>query len=143
MTDINHKFAIKAPIERVFWGFTSPQGLNIWWPKNSSGAPILDTEYVLDFGPGYIWKAKVTRIVENEEFELTMTFADKDWLDTKVGCRLEHAEGWRQIHFYHAEWPENNNHYYTSNYCWAMYLRVLKRNLEFGEEVPYEKRLEV
>jgi Activator of Hsp90 ATPase homolog 1-like protein len=30
-----------------------------------------------------------------------------------------------------------------SSYCWAMYLRILKRYVEFGEEVPYEKRLQV
>jgi hypothetical protein len=30
-----------------------------------------------------------------------------------------------------------------STYCWAMYLRILKRWLEFGEQVPYEKRLSV
>jgi hypothetical protein len=26
---------------------------------------------------------------------------------------------------------------------WAMYLRVLKRHLEHGESVPYERRLDV
>jgi len=27
------------------------------------------------------------------------------------------------------------------SYCWAMYLRVMKRNLEFGEVVPHDDRL--
>jgi hypothetical protein len=34
-------------------------------------------------------------------------------------------------------------HYRTSSFCWAMYLRLLKRYVEHGEVVPYEKRLDV
>jgi uncharacterized protein YndB with AHSA1/START domain len=30
----------------------------------------------------------------------------------------------------------------VSCYCWAMYLRVLRRYLEHGERVPYEGRLD-
>jgi hypothetical protein len=30
-----------------------------------------------------------------------------------------------------------------SSYCWAMYLRILRRYLEHGETVPYERRLDV
>ena len=36
-----------------------------------------------------------------------------------------------------------NDHYKISSYCWAMYLRILKRYVESGEEVPYENRLNV
>ena len=34
-------------------------------------------------------------------------------------------------------------HFRISSYCWAMYLRVLKRGVEFGEAVPYKDRLNV
>jgi hypothetical protein len=30
-----------------------------------------------------------------------------------------------------------------SSYCWAMYLRLLRRNVEAGEVVPYAQRLDV
>jgi hypothetical protein len=29
-----------------------------------------------------------------------------------------------------------------SCHCWALYLRLLRRHLEFGESVPYDRRLE-
>jgi hypothetical protein len=32
--------------------------------------------------------------------------------------------------------------YRISSNCWAMYLRILRRSLEHGESVPYEKRLD-
>ena len=35
-----------------------------------------------------------------------------------------------------------NAHYRTSAFCWAMYLRLLKKYVETGEVVPYERRLE-
>jgi hypothetical protein len=42
-----------------------------------------------------------------------------------------------------AQPPEPNHHFRTSSYCWAMYLRLLKQNLEAGLFVVYEKRLDV
>ena len=39
-------------------------------------------------------------------------------------------------------WPSANEHCRISSYCWAMYLRILRRFLEHGEVVPYEARLE-
>jgi hypothetical protein len=48
-----------------------------------------------------------------------------------------------QVRFHHLGWPEANEHYRISCFCWAMYLRIMKRNLEYGETVPYERRLAV
>lgn len=47
------------------------------------------------------------------------------------------------VHFSHRGWRDANTHYRVSNCCWAMYLRILRRNIEHGETVPYEKRLDV
>jgi hypothetical protein len=52
-------------------------------------------------------------------------------------------QGKTAVNFYHTGWPQKNEHYKISSYCWAMYLRILKRHLEYGESVPYEKRLQV
>jgi len=48
-----------------------------------------------------------------------------------------------QVHFHHTGWPDADDHYRVSCYCWAMYLRLLKRYLEHDEVVPYEDRLDV
>jgi len=42
----------------------------------------------------------------------------------------------------HLGWRDQTSTGRFSCYCWAMYLRILRRNLEFGEFVPYEKRLD-
>jgi hypothetical protein len=60
-----------------------------------------------------------------------------------VGFLLQEKDGLTQVSFHHTGWPENNEHYRISCYCWAMYLRLLKRYVEYGEVVPYEDRLEV
>jgi hypothetical protein len=60
-----------------------------------------------------------------------------------VGFQLASAAGATQVRFHHLGWPKLNEHYRVSCYCWAMCLRVLKRNLEHGEFVPYKQRLEV
>jgi hypothetical protein len=85
----------------------------------------------------------VTKCVADREFELDMTRASPDWLGTKVGFRLTPSEDGTAVQFYHSGWRQANEHMRTSSFCWAMYLRILKRFLEHGEIVPYERRLHV
>lgn len=142
MPDILHDFPIKVAPSRVFHAVSAPAGLDEWWTVKSVGEPRLGAEYELWFGPRYDWRAKVTRCVPGTEFELELTRADKEWLGTRVGFRLQGSGGATQVRFYHKGWPDETEHYRISCYCWAMYLRVLRRHLEHGERVPYEHRLD-
>ena len=72
-----------------------------------------------------------------------MQNSDKDWEGSKVGFRLTANNKTTDVQFYHTGWNEDNEHLRISNFCWAMYLRILKRYLEFGEFVPYSNRLQV
>ncbi|HMY76632.1 MAG TPA: SRPBCC domain-containing protein, partial [Blastocatellia bacterium] len=72
-----------------------------------------------------------------------ITVAMDDWMNARVGFRLEERDGATQVRFHHTGWPEASEHYRISSFCWAMYLRLLKRYVEFGEVVPYDQRLDV
>ena len=143
MAKILHDFPVNVPPARVFEAFATPNGLDAWWTLHSKGEPKLGGEYQLDFGPGFEWRARVTRSVPGKEFELELTRALEDWVGSRVGVTLEPVATGTQVCFYHQGWAEASEHFRTSSYCWAMYLRVMKRNLEFGEVVPYEERLNV
>ncbi len=143
MPDILHELPIKAPIDRVFHAVSTPAGLDTWWTKHSAGVPEEGAAYELSFGPEYQWRATVTRCIPNVEFELQLVHADTDWLDTRVGIRLESRAGATWLQFHHTGWPSLNEHHRVSCTCWAMYLRILRRSLENGEAVPYEDRLDV
>jgi uncharacterized protein YndB with AHSA1/START domain len=143
MADIFHDFPIRAPTADVFRAISTPEGLDHWWTDRSAGTPVSGTTFELGFGPGYDWRARVLECDPNRRFELEMTQADQDWAGTRIGFDLEPTGEMTQVRFRHTGWPELNEHHRISCYCWAMYLRVLKRYLEFGEEVPYEKRLDV
>jgi uncharacterized protein YndB with AHSA1/START domain len=143
MPDIFHDFPIKAPPERVFEAVSTPHGLDCWWTKSSAGEAAEGAEFELWFGPKYDWRAKVTVCVRNSTFELEMVRADGDWTGTRVGFRLEDRDSTTNVHFYHTGWPSQNEHWRISCYCWAMYLRILRRYLEHSELVPYEKRLDI
>ncbi len=140
---ILHDFPIAVPPARVFEGIATPAGLDQWWTARSSGSPQVGSEYQLNFGPRFDWRAVVRKSRPGETFELEMTRAMKDWHGTRVGFELSATETGTQVRFYHAGWSEASEHYRISCYCWAMYLRILRRHLEFGETVPYEKRLDV
>ncbi len=143
MADIFHTFPVTASPEKVFASICTTEGLDRWWTKSSAGVAAPGSTYSLDFGPGYTWKALVTKYAEGKEFELQLKDADNDWLNTRVGFILNYRNPVTKVHFYHTGWPENNEHFKISSFCWAMYLRILKRYIENGEQVAYEQRLHV
>lgn len=143
MPDIVHDFPIQAPRLQVFRAVSTPSGLDSWWTKRASGEAKEGAEFELWFGPEYDWRAVVSRYLPDKEFELKLTSADEDWQGTRVGFLLEEKDDVTQVRFYHRGWPEENDHYRGSCYCWAMYLRLLKRYVETGELVQYDKRLDV
>jgi uncharacterized protein YndB with AHSA1/START domain len=143
MADILHDFPVFAPAARVFETVSTPAGLDRWWTITSSGAPEVGAEYALDFGPEYQWRARVSACEPNRLFELQLTRAMDDWLGTRVRFDLTETNGATQVRFAHLGWPDSTEHYRVSSFCWAMYLRLMKRNVEQGEVVPYEQRLDV
>jgi uncharacterized protein YndB with AHSA1/START domain len=142
MPEISHDFQINAPARRVFQVISSPEGLDQWWTKRSSGNAAEGMEYQLWFGPEYDWRAVVSRCVPDKEFELKLVKAHEDWMGSRVRFQLKENNGKTTLCFQHKGWPEENDHYRVSCFCWAMYLRLLKRYVERGERVPYEERLE-
>ncbi len=115
MGDIVHEFTIKAPMERVFEMVATPSGLNRWWTKSSSGEAKMNAEFRLDFGPGYEWRARVTRCVPGESLEIQMTDAHEDWAGTRVGFALAaEKNGVTRVRFHHTGWPEANDHWRVS-----------------------------
>jgi len=140
MQTILHDLTIKAPVSKVFEGVSAPALLDEWWTKRSTGVPRVGERYQLWFTPEYIWQATVTRLDPGSSFELTMGDSDADWQGTRVGFAVEeHASG-AGLRFSHGGWREANEHFRVSSYCWAVYLRVLKRYLEAGIRIPYEER---
>ena len=140
MADIFHDFQINAPSEKVFQAISTPAGLDAWWTEHSSGVPEPGSEYELWFGPECAWRAVVSQCVVDRMFEFQITSSDADWMGTRVGFSLDGSDGTTNLRFHHTGWHETHAHYRISSFCWAMYLRLLKRYIELGEVVPYEKR---
>jgi uncharacterized protein YndB with AHSA1/START domain len=143
MADIYHVFPINAFPKQVFDAISTANGLDSWWTKTCEGTPLPGAEYKLGFGPEYDWRAVVSNCIRDSEFELTFNKADADWQDSRINFRLTADGGKTSVTFQHVGWPAENEHYKISCFCWAMYLRLLKRYVETGETVPYEIRLEV
>jgi uncharacterized protein YndB with AHSA1/START domain len=144
MAEIIHEFSVKVEPECVFEAFSTPTGLDKWWTKTSAGEARQGGSFRLYFGPGFDWQARVTRYQPPSAFELEITQAHADWMATRVGCDLSpEGEIATRVRFHHTGWPKENEHWRVSCFCWAMYLRILRRNLEYGEFIEYEKRLDV
>lgn len=143
MADINHIFSINESQKRVFEVIGSAEGLAAWWTLTAVGMPGPGEIYDLNFGPGCLWQAEVTEYKPHSRFEWTFLDADPDWMNTRVGFHLDGTDERTEVRFYHGGWHQENDHFRTSCYCWAMYLRILKRYIEFNEFVAYDERLTV
>ena len=143
MPDIRLEFPVAAPASEVFRAISTPTGLNAWWTLEAEGTAERDGRYRLGFGPGYDWTGVVTKYEAGRILEWRIQDAMPDWEGTLVGFDLEETEGRTRVRFHHTGWPEANAHRESSCYCWAMYLRIMKRWIELDEEVPYGDRLNV
>ena len=131
---------IQAPPSLVFEEISTPEGLNRWWTKNCQGRAELGSIYNLDFGT-VVWQCQVTDLLKDFELEYTMHQCDEDWLDTQIRFELEAKNEGTMLKFMHMGWPTTNAHYYSSNHCWGLYLRIMRRYLEHQQQTPYEMRL--
>lgn len=144
MPDILLDFSVAAPPAAVYVAISTPAGLDQWWTLTSAGEPREGATYALGFGPEYQWTARVTRCLADQAFELELIDAMPDWAGTRVGFHLAaSASGGTHVQFSHAGWTQAGDHYRTSAFCWAMYLRIMKLGIEQGLRVPYEQRLAV
>ena len=143
MPTVFHNFVINASAKAVFDAVSTPAGLAAWWSKSCSGTAAKGEEYQMDFGPGYHWLASISVYEPFEKFELTFTSAMDDWIGSHVLFSLSEQHGVTTVEFSHSGWSEPSEHFKISSYCWAMYLRLMRRYVEIGEVVDYEKRLEV
>ena len=140
MSSILHDFEVRAEPSKVYDVIATPEGLDQWWTLRASGAPAVGESYELWFGPGYDWRARVIEAVPGQRFALEMTGSDRDWMGTRVEFALEPSSHGTRVRFSHTGWPAENEHFRVSSFCWAMYLRVMRRFVELGETVPYEGR---
>ena len=143
MPSILHDFQVNADPASVFAVISTSQGLDQWWTRRSSGEPLVGAEYELWFGPEADWRARVTEVVPSQRFALLLTGADEDWKGTTVGFVLEPADGSTVVRFSHTGWRSENEHFRISSFCWAMYLRLMRRYAEAGEAVEYDDRIKV
>ncbi len=140
MADITHTLQVKAPLKDIFHAVSTPEGLDAWWTDRCSGTPGEGEIFSLGFSEEYNWKARMTEYSPDELVRYEITEADKDWEGTRIEFLLRKESHSISIQFSHTGWDEVNDHFRTSSYCWAMYLRILKRYLELGEFVPYDER---
>ncbi|MCC6929136.1 MAG: SRPBCC domain-containing protein [Gemmatimonadaceae bacterium] len=138
-SSILHDFPIRASAATVFAAVVSP---DTWWTLESDVQAALGSTSRLYFGEGYDWRALVSACEPGVTFEWTFTDAMPDWMGTRLRFDLTEADGVTAVHFAHHGWETASEHFRVSSFCWAMYLRLLRRTVETGEVVPYARRLD-
>lgn len=140
MHAIKHRLAIRAAPSVIFDAISRPQGLDAWWTKRCEGEPRAGSMYCFHFSEAFEWTAEVTGVDPGRLIEWYFTDAEPDWTGTRLRIELipEGAQTW--ISFEHEDWQDDNAHFRHTSFCWAQYLRLLRRWVEDGTSVPYEER---
>lgn len=139
--EIIHHLRIAAPAQAITDAILSKEGLNAWWTKDAEVDPKPGGKYVFYFAEHSIqWEADLSTYEPGKKLSWTFTKADDDWTGTVVSFELLKKGELFHIHFSHTGWKSPNEHMHITNYCWALYLRLLKRYVERGEIVPYAER---
>ncbi|WP_299120174.1 SRPBCC domain-containing protein [uncultured Winogradskyella sp.] len=137
---IYFNFIIKSDKESVYKAVSEPEHLVNWWPLKCSGTPQVGKEYNFNFTDEYDWYAEVKSCKQWDHIHYKMTKSDDDWNPTTFGFNLKQKDKGICLNFFHKDWPECNNHFKHSSFCWAMLLKGLKDYLEKGIIIPFEER---
>jgi len=137
---IYFNFIIKSDKFSVYKAVSEPEHLEKWWPLKCSGIPQIGQEYNFNFTDEYDWYAEVKSCKVWDHIYYKMTTSDDDWDLTTFGFKLKEKEKGIYLNFFHEDWPELNNHFKHSSFCWAMLLNALKNYLEQGIIVPFNDR---
>jgi uncharacterized protein YndB with AHSA1/START domain len=140
MHAIKHRLAVRSSPAVVFAAISLPTGLNAWWTKECEGEPTLNAPYRFYFSDEFDWEGTVTDIEAGLAIEWRFTNAEPDWTGTRLRIELEPEGEKTWISFLHDGWKEDNDHFCHTSFCWAQYLRLLRRWIEEGMSVAYEKR---
>jgi len=137
---IYFNFIINSDKFSVYKAVSEPGHLENWWPLKCSGIPRVGEEFNFNFTDKYDWYAEVTSCKQWDHIHYKMTKSDDDWNPTTFGFKLKEKDNGTCLNFFHTDWPELNNHFKHSSFCWAMLLNGLKSYLEKGAIIPFEKR---
>jgi len=137
---IYHDLTIAASKDKVFDAVSKPEHLNNWWTLKCSGKPQLGCEYNFNFTDDYNWYGKVSKCELNKVFCIEMTQSDTDWKNTTFSFELEEVNNGTLLKFSHENWPQKNDHFRHSSFCWALLLNGLKNYLEKGIIIPFNQR---
>ncbi len=141
MNTISQGFFIKSTKVQLFEAISTAEGFNNWWTLKCSGFSQLGNEFNFYFSDVYDWKAKITKLIPNEEIEFSMTVSSEDWENTVFGFKLnDDANDTIYIEFYHKNWKSINKEFLITNYCWANLFFQLKEYIETGVVLEFSQR---
>jgi len=140
MAEILHDLWITSSASEVFEALSTPAQLEKWWPLQCTGEQRVGGKYNFIFEEPYDWWGEVASYEPDQSFYIKMTKSDADWDPTTFGFDLYPDKDKVWLQFCHRGWQTTERHFRHSSYCWAVLLYGLKRYLEEGHVVPFEKR---
>ncbi|EQA37405.1 hypothetical protein LEP1GSC047_3777 [Leptospira inadai serovar Lyme str. 10] len=140
MPDIFHRVGIASPIQKVFEGISSIDGLRHWWVSDTKGNSELNETILFGFTD-----MKVVELLPYESIKWRCIRGPEEWLDTEVKFKLEYKENQTFVIFTHANWKNPVEFMHHCSTKWATFLLSLKYWLERdeGRPAPYDVKIHI
>jgi hypothetical protein len=143
MPDIRHRVAISAPLQSVYEGVATKQGLSEWWTRDGvRGESSEGSTLEFFFGqPEPAAVMEVARLDPDGHVNWSCVGGNDDWVGTTIAFDLAHKDDETVVLFTHADWREPVEFMAHCSARWAYFLLSLKSYTETGKGTPFPEDL--
>jgi len=137
---IHHLVDVDAPLDKVWWALTDPEGLTGWWSTKLDTTPaavgaVLHWTFAGDFNPDM----EIVRLDRQEALEWRCVGGHDPWQDGTFRFGLSTLDDGRtRLRFWQDYAVElDDDAYGTYNFLWGYYLESLRALCSTGEGRPH------
>jgi len=148
MVDIVHRIGIKSPIEKVYDGIASLNGLANWWTEEVKGSDKLGEkiEFYFRTKTGDLLGKMVMQVEElnhSKDVRWKCVEGPAEWIDTDITFELSEQDNQTILIFGHRHWREAVEGMAHCSMKWATFLLSLREYLEAGKGKPSPNDLKI
>ena len=138
MPDIRHRIGVEAPIEEVYRGVATRDGLSGWWTRDVTGESEVGSTLAFSFGgPEPAAIMEVTELTPPRRVRWLCAEGPDEWKGTTLAYELKEEDGQTIVLFTHAGWHQPSEFLHHCSTRWAYFLMSLRAGLGGGKATPW------
>lgn len=140
MAEIQHLVNIDVPPEKVYESIVSEASLQEWWTADVEAEEHEGGEARFGFyDRSVVYVMQIDKLSPGSEVQWTCT-SGHEWSGTHIRFSLQKDNGGTQLRFWHSDWREETDYYWSCNTTWGELMYRLKAVAEGQRPGPLFSR---